>query len=80
MIVALEISLYPLNDNFEKPIDIFLSLLAENKSINIEAGKMSSVISGELSEIMKTLTTSMEKVFNESPAVFNLKISNCCPL
>lgn len=80
MIVALEISLYPLSDNFEKPIDTFLALLAENNSINIEAGKMSSIITGELAEVMAALTTSMEKVFNDSPAVFNLKISNCCPV
>ena len=78
--VALEISLYPLSDDFEKPIDTFLALLAKNKNINIEAGKMSSVITGDLSEIMTTLTASIEKVFNESPAVFNLKISNCCPV
>lgn len=80
MIVALEISLYPLSDNFEKPVDTFLALLSVNKNISIELGKMSSVITGELSEIMKTLTVSMEKVFTESPAVFNLKISNCCPV
>lgn len=80
MIVALEISLYPLSDDFEKPIDTFLSLIAENKNISIEAGKMSSILSGELSEIMSALSSSMEKVFQTSPAVFNLKISNCCPV
>lgn len=80
MIVALEISLYPLSDNFEKPVDAFLILLAENKSISLDPGKMSSVITGELSEIMKTLSSAMEKVFEGNAAVFNLKISNCCPV
>ena len=80
MQVAVEISLYPLSDDFEKPVDTFLSLLANNPSIEVEPGKMSSIITGELAEIMKALTQAMEKVFAENPAVFNLKISNCCPV
>ncbi len=80
MIVAVEISLYPLSDDFERPVDIFLALLAENKQVKIEPGKMSSVLTGELSEIMAALSYAMEQVFQENPAVFNLKISNCCPV
>ncbi|MCY1722571.1 YkoF family thiamine/hydroxymethylpyrimidine-binding protein [Prolixibacteraceae bacterium Z1-6] len=80
MVVAVEISLYPLSENFEKPVDTFLALLAENKQISIEPGKMSSILSGELSEIMNALSAAMEQVFKSSPAVFNLKISNCCPV
>lgn len=80
MIVAVEISLYPLNDNFEKPVDTFLKLLSVNKNINVEPGKMSSVIIGELSEIMSTLNVAIKEVFNSNQAVFNLKVSNCCPL
>ena len=80
MQVAVEISLYPLSDDFEKPIDTFLALLSENKAIEIEYGKMSSILTGELSEIMRALSSSMEKTFENGPAVFNLKISNCCPV
>jgi len=80
MQVAVEISLYPLSDDFEKPVDTFLSLLENNEIIEVEPGKMSSIITGELAEIMKALTQAMDHVFAESPAVFNLKISNCCPV
>lgn len=80
MIVALEISLYPLSDNFEKPVHTFLALLEENKNISIQPGKMSSLITGELSEVMSALSTAMEIIFSENPAVFTLKISNCCPV
>ena len=66
MQVAVEISLYPLSDDFEKPVDTFLSLLANNPSIEVEPGKMSSIITGELAEIMKALTQAMEKVFAEN--------------
>lgn len=80
MQVAVEISLYPLSNDFEKPVDTFLSLLANNQTIEVEPGKMSSIITGELADIMQTLSQAMEQVFAQSPAVFNLKISNCCPV
>ncbi|WP_347838985.1 YkoF family thiamine/hydroxymethylpyrimidine-binding protein [uncultured Draconibacterium sp.] len=80
MQVAVEISLYPLSDDFEKPVDTFLSLLANNETIEVEPGKMSSILTGELSDIMQALNKAMEQVFVQSPAVFNLKISNCCPV
>jgi len=80
MIVSVEISLYPLSENFEKPIDAFSSLVSVNPNLSIDSGKMSSVITGELSEIMKTLNNSMGVIFDQFPAVFNLKISNCCPV
>lgn len=78
MQVAVEISLYPLSDDFEKPVDTFLSLLANNETIEVEPGKMSSILTGELADIMQALNHAMEQVFAQSPAVFNLKISNCC--
>lgn len=80
MQVAVEISLYPLSDDFEKPVDTFLSLLASNETIEIECGKMSSILTGGLADIMKALSEAMEEVFVQGPAVFNLKISNCCPV
>ncbi len=80
MNVAVEISLYPLSDAFEKPIDDFLALLAENNKIHIEPGKMSSILTGELTEIMAALASAMNTIFASGPAVFNLKISNCCPV
>lgn len=80
MNVAVEVSLYPLSDAFEKTVDDFLALLAENNKIHIEPGKMSSILTGEIAEIMDTLSQAMKVVFSDGPAVFNLKISNCCPV
>jgi len=80
MVVSVEISLYPLGQDSENAIDVFIKLLSESKQLSVEPGKMSTIITGELSEIMATLNTSMEKVFEKSAAVFNLKISNCCPV
>jgi uncharacterized protein YqgV (UPF0045/DUF77 family) len=80
MIVALEISLYPLGQDVEKPIDTFLQRVAENKKLTLEPGKMSSIITGELSDIMETLALVMKTIFEENAAVFHLKISNCCPV
>ena len=80
MVVSVEISLYPLGEDSNNAIDVFIKLLSKSKLLTVEPGKMSTIITGELSEIMETLSSSMEKVFEGGAAVFNLKISNCCPL
>lgn len=77
MYVSVEISCYPLSDDFTAPIDRFLRLIDES-GLDREAGTMSTVLSGELAEVMAFLTTSMAGLMADHPAVFTLKISNAC--
>ena len=80
MIVTVEISYYPLAENFNAPISEFIDRLTNNEKIKVEFGRMSSSITGEYQEVMKTLNKSMEIMMETNPSVFNIKISNSCPV
>ena len=77
MIATIEISYYPLIEHINKPIDIFIKKIHES-DFEIETGKMSTIITGEYSDIMDLLTNSMGELMNSYPSVFNIKISNSC--
>ena len=80
MIITAEISYYPLSGDIHNPIKSFIDELSSVEGISVETGIMSSVVSGEYMKVMSTLTNSMEKLMKEYPSVFNLKISNSCPV
>jgi len=79
MIITAEISYYPLTDNFSKPIDYFIQLISKS-NITIETGKMSTVLIGEYQDIMDVLQKSMSELLNKYSSIFNIKISNSCPI
>ena len=75
MKVTLDISYYPLQEDFIGPIDSFIENL-EKKGIAVEVGKMSSAMVGDYDEIMLTLKESMGDFMEQYPSVFNIKITN----
>ena len=77
MIITVEISYYPLADNYTGIIDRFINEISV-EGITVEVGKMSTVLIGKYDRIMKILTGSMKKIMEDYPSVFNLKISNAC--
>ena len=77
MNVSIEISYYPLVEDFTVPINNFVRQLT-NSNIIIETGKMSTIIIGEFSEVMRLLPKAMSELMNNYPSVFNIKISNAC--
>lgn len=79
MIITAEISYYPLTDNFSEPINRFIELISK-KDIQMEQGKMSTILIGEYQEIMNVLNESMQELMNSYPSIFTLKISNSCPV
>ena len=79
MIITVEISYYPLADNYTGIIDRFINEISV-EGITVEVGKMSTVLIGKYDRIMKILTGSMKKIMEDYPSVFNLKISNACPV
>jgi len=80
MFVTLEISYYPLSNEFESPINEFIEQISANNNIKIESGTMSSLVSGDYSEVMKTITETMGTLMKKHPSIFNIKISNSCPI
>ena len=79
MIITLEISYYPLADNYTGIIDRFIDEISVEE-ITVEVGKMSTVLIGKYDKVMEVLTRSMRDVMADYPSVFNLKISNSCPI
>jgi uncharacterized protein YqgV (UPF0045/DUF77 family) len=77
MIVSVEISYYPLIEDYNKPIDNFIRKI-DNPGITLNTGTMSTVVTGDYVEVMQLLTQAMGDLMNDYPSVFNLKISNSC--
>ena len=77
MIVSVEISYYPLVEDFIIPVNTFIQQLADDR-ITIEPGKMSTIITGEYTEVIYLLTRTMGDLMNSYPSVFHIKISNSC--
>ena len=77
MQISIEISLYPLSENFISPIENFISRLKKYDSIEVRTNNMSTQLFGEFDDLIKILKVEMEKTFkNETNSAFNLKIVN----
>ena len=77
MQISIEVSLYPLSENFMPLIDNFISCLKKYDSIEVRANNMSTRLFGEFDDIIKILPVEMEKTFkNETNSAFSLKIVN----
>lgn len=79
MIISVEISYYPLSEAYSKAVDDFIGEVSK-RNVTVETGKMSSVISGEYKEVMAVLTETIGEFMQKYPSVFNIKISNYCPV
>lgn len=78
MKVTVDISYYPLVDNYTDPILNFIDRLKEHDEIDVIVGSLSSVIIGELSDILRIFEQEMSKSMEKFPSVFTLKIVNSC--
>lgn len=75
MDVAVEISLYPLRDEFIPPIAAFIERLNAHPHLKVVANSMSTQIFGEYQHVMRTLTAEIEQSFHSTPkAVFVMKV------
>ncbi len=77
MRVAVDISLYPLADDFIPPIKDIIERLNENSSVEVATNKMSTQIRGEYDVVMAVLNQEIKKTFDQCPkAIFAIKILN----
>lgn len=77
MRVAVDISLYPLAEEFITPIKDVIRRLNEHESIDVETNAMSTQIRGEYDAVMNVLQSEMKRTFEQVPkAVFTLRILN----
>ena len=79
MIIQAEVSLYPLAETeYGDRIDNFIENL-QNAGLEIEVGNMSSVITGECSDVFRVIGEIFEMDAEIGPTVLTLKASNACP-
>ena len=77
MRVAVDISLYPLADDFLPPIKDIVERLNENTSVEVSTNAMSTQIRGEYGQVMAVLEQEIRATFEQCPkAVFAIKILN----
>lgn len=76
MKVSVEMSYYPLHDEFIPSIKDFIDRLNIYQNINTKTNGMSTQIFGEYFEVMKILTDEIHKSFDLPHSVFVMKVIN----
>ena len=74
MEISVDISMYPLQLEFEAPILAFISQLEKEDSVEVVRNELSTQIHGDYKTIMALLEKEMFSVFTEIPdSIFVLK-------
>ena len=74
MEISVDISMYPLQQEFEAPILAFISQLEKEESVEVVRNELSTQIHGDYKTIMALLEKEMFSVFTEIPdSIFVLK-------
>ncbi len=77
MKIAVEISLYPLTEQYESPILDFIHKLNQYPALKVSTNAMSTQIEGEYDLVMDTLKRELKTSFSEEGAKIGvLKILN----
>lgn len=76
MNISVEISYYPLHEEYKPPIIDFIKRIHCYSSLKIQTNGMSTQIFGDYSEVMHALQSEIEKSFALPHSVFILKIVN----
>ena len=71
MQVAVDISLYPLDEDFIPPIKNVIERLEQHTGVKVEYNRMSTQLRGEFDVVMPALTKELRTTFENVPkAVF----------
>jgi len=76
MKISVDISYYPLNEAYVKPILDFIARLNQYKHIAVETNGMSTQVFGEYDDVMGAITTEIKKSFELPHSVFVMKMVN----
>ncbi|PIY08212.1 MAG: hypothetical protein COZ18_13400 [Flexibacter sp. CG_4_10_14_3_um_filter_32_15] len=68
MTVSVEVSVYPLIENYKPAVKAFIKLLSENKNLQLKVNGISTHIFGELSEVMPSLEKAIQACFETQKA------------
>jgi uncharacterized protein YqgV (UPF0045/DUF77 family) len=73
---SVDISYYPLNEEFIPHIKDFIERVNQNKKLVVRTNGMSTQVFGEYDEVMGTITKEIKRSFDLPHSVFILKIVN----
>jgi uncharacterized protein YqgV (UPF0045/DUF77 family) len=73
MKIGIEISMYPLKEEYEKPILEFISELKKDSTLEIITNKLSTQIFGEFDEVTELVKSKIFKTFEKQKTVFVMK-------
>ena len=76
MKTSVEISYYPLNEEYIPPIKSFIDRLNGHSEITVQTNGMSTQVFGEYFDVMDILTREMHNAFELPHSVFVLKVIN----
>ncbi|MGE5383599.1 MAG: hypothetical protein ACM3PX_09250 [Omnitrophica WOR_2 bacterium] len=76
MIISVELSYYPLHEEYKKPILQFIDDLKQNKNLTVRKNTMATQVFGEFEEVMATITNCISKAFTLPHSVFVMKVIN----
>jgi len=77
MHTSVEISMYPLKEDYRPSIIAFIKNLRKYPFIKVNTNGMSTQVFGDYKRVMNAINTEMENTFLDSKAVvFNLKVIN----
>lgn len=76
MKISVEISYYPLKEEFKPQIIDFLKRINTYQQLTAQTNGMSTQIFGEYRYVMDALTNEIEKSFSQPHSVFVMKIIN----
>lgn len=75
MKVSIDISMYPLNEDYCQPIIDFIAAMKTHDKVSVQENSMSTHIYGDYREVMAMVTTEMESVLAKMPeTVFVIKL------
>ena len=75
MIASIDISMYPLSDQYKQKIISFIQRVKQNKNICVETNGLSTQLFGEYELLMEVLKKEMQHDFEAEKTMFVLKIA-----
>lgn len=74
MRISVDISLYPLTEDYVEPILAFIAQLETNPRLIVKRNSLSTQIFGEYRDVLAVIDSEMEKVFAQFPhSIFAMK-------
>jgi len=74
MHISVELSLYPLDGNYEQIVWDFIAMIKQNAHLEVITNGMSTQVFGEMQELMPTITQAMQKIYETQQAILVMKM------